>query len=145
MTRVGAFVPAFVDYVPEQLDVGVLYISIKYAVMVHLCASGCGEKVVLPLHPGQWKFTFDGASVSVWPSVGNVGIPCNSHYWIDSDGVRWSYSLSDEDAARGRARDRRSIDAGSPPDGTQGAPRRQPKKKHWLSPLLGNGRRQNRH
>ena len=41
----------FVRRVPEELEDGVLYICLECDVVVHKCACGCGEKVVLPLAP----------------------------------------------------------------------------------------------
>ena len=39
----------FVRRVPAKLEEGVLYICLDCDVVVHKCACGCGEKVVLPL------------------------------------------------------------------------------------------------
>ena len=50
----------FVDYVPKQLDDGVLYVSIRFGTVVHRCACGCGEEVVTPLGPSEWTLTYDG-------------------------------------------------------------------------------------
>jgi len=35
--------PEFVEYIPNMLEIGVLYISIPYQTASHLCACGCGE------------------------------------------------------------------------------------------------------
>ena len=43
----------FVDHIPEQLDDGVLYVSIRFGTVVHRCACGCGEEVVTPSRPGR--------------------------------------------------------------------------------------------
>ena len=61
----------FVTNMPDRLDPGVLYISIEYATAAHLCCCGCGVEVVTPLTPTDWKMTFDGETISLWPSVGN--------------------------------------------------------------------------
>ena len=45
----------FVDYIPQQLDDGVLYVSIGFGTVVHRCACGCGEEVVTPLGPAEWR------------------------------------------------------------------------------------------
>lgn len=97
----------FVEFVPEALEEGVLYVSIPYATTTHKCACGCGNKVVLPLHPTHWKLTFDGATVSLSPSVGNWGFSCQSHYWIERDRIRWAPKWSKEKVEAGRERDRR--------------------------------------
>lgn len=99
------FEPEFVELMPRTLEPGKLYISVEYRVTKHLCASGCGEQVVLPLHPAQWQFAYDGENVSLHPSVGNVGLACRSHYWIRGSRVHWAASLSEADVRRGQARD----------------------------------------
>ena len=72
----------FVRNVPRELDPGVLYISVDYATAVHSCCCGCGDRVVTPFTPTDWRMTFDGESVSLDPSVGNWNQKCRSHYVI---------------------------------------------------------------
>jgi hypothetical protein len=95
----------FVDSFPEQLQEGVLYISTEYASMTHLCACGCGAEVVTPLDPLDWRFMFDGKTVSVYPSVGSWSLPCRSHYIIRHSKVEWAGDWSDEQIATGRRND----------------------------------------
>lgn len=80
----------FVEYVPEELDEGVLYISVRFASVSHLCACGCKRKVVTPLKPTGWKLIFDGKSISLLPSIGNWRFPCRSHYWMSNNRVQWA-------------------------------------------------------
>ena len=80
----------FVEFIPEQLADSTLYISMRFSTVSHLCACGCGKKVVTPLKPTDWKLIFDGKTVSLDPSIGNWSFPCRSHYWIRSNTVRWS-------------------------------------------------------
>jgi len=61
----------FVEFVPRELRQGVLYVSIPYATVIHMCCCGCGQQVVTPLAPSQWTLSFDGKSISLHPSVGN--------------------------------------------------------------------------
>lgn len=89
----------FVDYVPKQLNDGVLYVSIRFGTAVHQCACGCGEEVVTPLGPAEWKLTYDGKTVSLAPSIGNWSFPCRSHYWIYEGSVRWSRDFSEAGVA----------------------------------------------
>lgn len=96
----------FVEFIPEEVEEGVLYISIPYATTTHLCACGCGNKVVLPLHPTHWKLTFDGETVSMSPSVGNWSFSCQSHYWIKNGRIEWAPKWSKERIERGRTEDR---------------------------------------
>jgi len=80
----------FVEYIPSQLEDGIIYVSIKYATVVHKCCCGCGNEVVTPLSPNGWKLIYDGQSISLAPSIGNWGFPCKSHYWIINGNVRWA-------------------------------------------------------
>ena len=95
----------FVEFVPEQLEEGVLYISMRFATAAHLCACGCGNKVVTPFTPTDWKLIFDGDTVSVDPSIGNWAFPCQSHYWISSNEVVWAPRWSRERIIAGKAYD----------------------------------------
>lgn len=79
--------PFFVKSVPRALDPGVLYVSMEYGTVVHSCCCGCGQEVVTPLTPTDWKLTFDGEAISLWPSVGNWNLPCRSHYVIKGNRV----------------------------------------------------------
>lgn len=99
MTSHDSFAHKFVEVIPRVLDERVLYVSIEHAIAVHLCACGCGRKVVTPLAPIHWKLIFDGRSVSLTPSIGNHAFPCKSHYWIECGKVCWSYEMSDEEVA----------------------------------------------
>ena len=89
----------FVDHIPEQLDDGVLYVSMRFGTVVHRCACGCGEEVVTPLGPVEWRLTYDGRTVSLKPSIGNWSFPCRSHYWIDEGIVRWARGFSEAEVA----------------------------------------------
>ncbi|MBX9789997.1 MAG: hypothetical protein K2Y37_13850 [Pirellulales bacterium] len=73
----------FVKHAPDLLEPGILYISMEYCTVTHSCCCGCGEEVVTPLGPTDWKLTFDGETISLWPSVGNWTLKCRSHYIID--------------------------------------------------------------
>ena len=104
MTSTARFSHRFVVRAPDQLDEGVLYVSLEYATALHLCACGCRSEVVTPLRPAQYSMTFDGESVSLRPSIGNWGFPCRSHYWIERGGlVRWARTWSDEEVTWARA------------------------------------------
>ena len=80
-----------VEFMPpdDQLVGGVLYISLPFEVALHLCACGCGTKVVTPLGEGGWKLSLDGDLATLHPSIGNFQIPCKTHYWIEKGQVRW--------------------------------------------------------
>lgn len=110
MSTVERFSHEFVNEVPERLHHGVVYVSIEYATAVHLCACGCGSEVVTPLTPLDWQVTYDGESVSFSPSVGNWSFPCQSHYWIVRNRVRWARRWTSGEIERQReySRSRRS-------------------------------------
>ena len=41
----------FVEFIPDELEHGIIYISIRFATASHLCCCGCGNKVVTPIRP----------------------------------------------------------------------------------------------
>jgi hypothetical protein len=98
----------FVDAIPTDLAVGTLYISIQYATVVHKCFCGCGNEIVTPLSPTDWKLIFDGETISLDPSIGNWSLECKSHYWIEGSVVKWAPGWSREEIEEGRARDLRA-------------------------------------
>jgi hypothetical protein len=99
-----AFQPEFAEYIPSGVEPGILYVSLKYATAVHLCACGCGRKVVTPLSPVGWRLTFDG-TVSIHPSIGNWQYPCRSHYFIRSNQVVWARRLTPDQIKASQRRD----------------------------------------
>lgn len=103
--KVDQLRPEFVDQLPDEPAAGVIYVSIEFATTLHLCCCGCGSKVVLPLRPGAWKLTYDGANVSMWPSVGNWSFACQSHYVIANGRVDWRDRWTPAEIAVGRRRD----------------------------------------
>lgn len=97
----------FVEFIPEKIEEGVLYISVEYRTMTHKCCCGCGAEVVTPLGPTDWRLIFDGKSVSIEPSVGSWSLPCRSHYWISNGQVRWAEAWSKSQVQSGRESDAR--------------------------------------
>ena len=55
MPKIFEIKPLFTEQIPDIIEEGVLYISEKYEVAVHLCACGCKGKTVLPLGYGEWN------------------------------------------------------------------------------------------
>jgi hypothetical protein len=96
----------FVGFIPSDLADRTLYISMEYGTAVHRCFCGCGEKVVTPLTPTDWKLTYNGESVWLHPSIGNWGFDCQSHYLVKGNRVVWANRWSQEEIAAGRAHDR---------------------------------------
>lgn len=98
----------FVEFIPDQLEDGVVYVSISYTTAVHKCCCGCGREVVTPLSPTDWELRFDGKTISLDPSIGSWALPCQSHYWIRRGKVVWARRWSQKDIEKGRARDRQA-------------------------------------
>lgn len=83
-----------VELAPKQLVAGRLYVSEKYSVALHLCCCGCGEKVVTPLSPAEWRIDVRQGRASLFPSIGNWSMACKSHYWIRNGQVVWGAGMS---------------------------------------------------
>jgi len=96
----------FVEYMPEKLEEGVVYISVAYGTVAHSCCCGCGMEASTPLSPTDWKLTYDGESISLHPSIGNWHFPCKSHYWITNNKIRWAGQWNDEEIKEGQQQDR---------------------------------------
>lgn len=98
----------FVDVVPDKLEERTVYVAVDIGMVVHKCCCGCGMEVVTPLTPTDWKLTYDGASISLFPSIGNWSFECRSHYWIEKSTVKWASQWSKEQIQAGRKRDHRA-------------------------------------
>jgi len=101
----------FVEFIPEQLEDGVLYISQRYRIATHRCCCGCGSEVVTPLGPTNWTLEVANGAVTLAPSVGNWSLPCRSHYLVRKGRVVWARDMSRDEIDRGRLRDQRLRDA----------------------------------
>jgi hypothetical protein len=95
----------FVEFIPDELEQGTIYVSIRFATVSHLCLCGCGNKVVTPIRPTDWILIFDGKTISLDPSIGNWSFSCQSHYWIRNNRVKWAPKWSREQIERGRLHD----------------------------------------
>jgi hypothetical protein len=94
MSRQTYLEAVFVEFIPERLEPGKLYVSRKYHTAAHLCCCGCGREVVTPLNPAKWQLTKLKGKVSLYPSIGNWSFPCQSHYWITDGQVDWVGAMS---------------------------------------------------
>lgn len=95
----------FVKNIPEKIEDGILYISVEYGTAIHKCCCGCGNKVVTPFSPTDWKLIFDGETVSLRPSIGNWNFECQSHYWITNNTIEWAPKWSKKQIEEGRNHD----------------------------------------
>lgn len=96
----------FVEFIPANLDEGKVYISIPYATATHLCCCGCGHEVVTPLSPTDWHVSFNGETISLYPSIGNWSFPCRSHYWITNNRIIEAEFWTHEEVNQNRKKDR---------------------------------------
>jgi len=130
MSRISHLEPVFVEFIPPEAELkpGKLYISMQYGATVHLCASGCGMKVSLPITPAKWHILFDGNTVTLSDSVGNWSYPCKAHYWIINNQIVWAPSWDDKRIEAGRRNDERDVE-----EYLSGAeiPRRRTEKAFW--------------
>jgi len=102
--------PEFVTFAPQVLEPGVVYVSMEYSTVLHLCCCGCSNQVVTPLAPARWHLMFDGETISLNPSIGNWSFPCKSHYWIERNRVLWDRPFSQREVELVRIRDHRAIE-----------------------------------
>jgi hypothetical protein len=106
MRRTTVIQHEFIAEAPREMKDATLYISIEYGTCIHKCLCGCGSEVVTPLSPKQWSLTYDGETVSLWPSVGSWSLPCQSHYVIRHDRVRWARRFTPAEIAEVREAER---------------------------------------
>lgn len=85
----------FVEFMPDIIEDGFLYISLNYGTVIHKCACGCGSEVNTPLSPTGWKMSYNGEAVTLNPSIGNWSFDCRSHYWITDGRIEWASTWSD--------------------------------------------------
>lgn len=105
MSRQAHLQTEYVEFIPEQLEPGKLYISRRYSTAAHLCCCGCGLEVITPLNPARWRLTEHNGKVSLYPSIGNWSFPCRSHYWITEGRIQWAGAMSAQAIAAVKRRD----------------------------------------
>lgn len=91
--------PMFVEVIPRlpEMEEGILYVSMRFATLSHLCPCGCGRLVDVTLDPATRSLTYDGRYLTLRPSIG-VKFPCRSHYSIIRNSVKWYRPISKSDA-----------------------------------------------
>lgn len=92
MEKITEIEPVFVEFIPEELDHGKLYISERFEIAIHLCACGCGVKSVTPLGNDGWRLLKNGTIVSLQPSIGNFKgdkPSYHAHYFITRNKVNF--------------------------------------------------------
>ena len=106
MTRQTHLRAEFVEFIPDRLEPGKLYISRRFSTAVHLCCCGCGHEVVTPLNSARWQLTESNGKITLYPSIGNWNFPCQSHYWITENHIQWAGAMSPKMIATVREQDR---------------------------------------
>lgn len=96
----------FVEFIPEVLEPDTFYISITYCTAIHLCVCGCGNEVVTPLSPTDWELTFNGKTISLNPSIGNWSFPCQSHYFIKQNQIKYARKWRRDEIQENQENDR---------------------------------------
>jgi Family of unknown function (DUF6527) len=100
LTRRRQLAHRYVEFIPKELDEGVLYISQRFKTASHLCCCGCGQKAVTPLNPAKWRLIDHGSTISLSPSIGLGTFPCRSHYWIRQSRVDWYPNMTEAQTMR---------------------------------------------
>lgn len=106
MAKIREIRPEIVSQIPVELADGVLYVCPSAYVAVHACCCGCGEEVVTPLVPTEWRLEMRRGRATLSPSVGNHDYPCRSHYIIADNKVIWAGAMSRGEIEAGREHDR---------------------------------------
>ena len=94
------------EFIPNVLDEGQLYFSERFKTTSHLCACGCGNKVVLSVKPQDWTLELTDDKPTICPSVGNRLLRCKSHYFIRDGEIVWLRPMSEFEVEHSIRRDR---------------------------------------
>lgn len=91
MDKLNELEPVFVEFMEKELEPGKLYISERFKTAIHLCACGCGQKSVTPLHKDDWTLTNNNGLITLRPSIGNFNgeDPYHAHYYITNNKIEW--------------------------------------------------------
>lgn len=85
----------FVETIPPypEMEKNILYVSMRFATLSHLCPCGCGRLVDVTLDPTSRSLTYDGEYLTLRPSIG-LKYPCRSHYSIIRNTIVWHAPIS---------------------------------------------------
>lgn len=98
----------FVEFIPDELEEGILYITMEYRTAIHKCVCGCGNEVITPFSPTDWHLRFYGDSVSIYPSIGSWSFRCRSHYWITKNRIEYAENWNNKEIQQGRNADKKN-------------------------------------
>lgn len=96
------FKTKYVHFIPEALEVGILYVSQEFETAAHVCPCGCRTKIRTPLGVTEWRFIEEKNGPTLYPSIGNWQLACKSHYWIEDGIVLWAKAWSESQIISGR-------------------------------------------
>jgi hypothetical protein len=96
-----------VEYMPSQLEPGIVYYSAEFETAAHLCACGCGSKIRTPIARTEWAISEGANGPTLDPSIGNWQQKCQSHYFIRNGQVLWANKWSKSQIEAGRAAEHR--------------------------------------
>ena len=105
--KLATITAEFVDFIPDVLQDGVVYVSDKHRIAMHRCCCGCRSEVVTPLSSVEWQLTRRGDAITMAPSIGNWAFECKSHYFIRRNQVVWAARMTASEIEAVRQRDRR--------------------------------------
>ncbi len=91
-----------VEFMPKEMQPGILYYAEEYGAAAHLCACGCGSKIRTPIDDAEWSLKEGSGGPSLYPSVGNWQKPCRSHYFIRNGAIIWCGQWTEEEVKMGR-------------------------------------------
>lgn len=92
------------EFVPKDLEPGILYVLWMRSTAVHLCCCGCGERVWTPTRGGvgEWYLEInEGNKPSLLPTIRNSLIPCKSHYLVQDGEVTWCEKPVNRESGQG--------------------------------------------
>jgi len=133
--------PEYVEFIPKELEDGVLYISKQFRTASHRCCCGCGTKIVTPLRETEYRLMERGRLVSLYPSIGNWNHRCRSHYLIRDNQVIWAEPLSQAAIRTGRTHDDALKEAYFARVAWPWWRRAGSRIRHWWDDLLAYGRK----
>lgn len=88
MNRTVDLAVAEVEYMPALKAPGILYVSERFKLAIHLCPCGCGLEAVTPIGKDDWTLTVTEGRATMSPSL-LMRTPCASHYYVKDGKIAW--------------------------------------------------------
>ena len=91
---ISELIPEYVEFMPSNEDMrgGIIYISNRFELCIHLCACGCGGQTLTPFLKDVrgWKVTDNDGKITLRPSIGNWSgeRSYHAHYFITDGKVQ---------------------------------------------------------